>query len=271
MAVGTKGSFTFGDDFLGAMPEATVPATTGVLLPGGLALSGVNEGSFVGTFDESGGVLAITTDVGDDDNQVLYAGMFVPSDGGMWMETRFKIPTSVAATREAIFVGFAETLSKTTPVMPFERATATNTFNGTGGMFGVAYDGDSTILECFAVSGDGGAGIAGRDKNSAAVASGVQQITGAAGVPGGTVFTADRWYIVRVEIDPSGLGRVYFGDYDGGGSLTEPLELVYTNTTALGTGDLFHAVCMIENRAAANEELEVDYFIGGGGRDWRAT
>ena len=154
--------------------------------------------------------------------------------------------------------------------MPFERATATNTFNGTGAMLGVAFDSDSTLLEFFAIAGDAAAGIACTNKNGTAVATGVQQLTGAAGVPGGTIATADRYYIVRVELDAGRQGRVYFGDYDGGDSLTKPLNLVLTTTTLM-QNELYHAVLMIENRSGANERLEVDYFFGEAGRQWAAN
>src|SRR3990167_8685872 len=204
MAIGSLGRVRFGNHFASLL-DSMVPAATGENLGGGVGLVGVNEGVLDSTVDESGGVLDVTTDTGDNDNECLVAGVFVPSEGGMWMEARFKITDSVATTRAAVFCGFAETLSDTTPVLPFERATATNTFNP-GGFLGVGFDSDSTILECFAVSGDGSAGIAGARKDGTAVASGAQQITGAVGVPGGTLLNADVWYIVRVEIDPSGLG-----------------------------------------------------------------
>ena len=270
MAIGTKGTIRFDNDFTGVSGVVVIPAT-GIPLGGGVGVVGIGTtGSLTAVLDEPGGVVSILTTASDDENAALVAGNFKPADGGMWMECRFKIPTSVAATREAVWVGFTETFSQTTPVMPSERATATMTYNGTGGMLGVVFDGDSTLLEFFAVSGDGGAALASKDKNGAVGAAGGIQLTGAAGIPGGLVLTADRWYIVRVEVAPSGLGRVYFGDQNVA-SLTNPLQVVLENTTALGTADSFTAICMIENRAAADEELEVDYFIGGGFRDWAAN
>lgn len=257
MARGTIGAIKFGSDFLGIFPEAVVPsATLNEMLGGELWLIGVQEGSIIGTFDEPGGVLDITTDVGDNDNQVIYTGMFKPIDGGMWMEARFKITDSVAATRAAVWCGFTETLAKDTPVMPVERTGTTNTFNA-GGSLGVMFDSDSTILRFFATAADGSAALAAKNsKTGTAITTGVLDL--------GNTMTADRWYVVRVEIGSNGKGRVYFGDIDSG----DELELVFENTTALGTGDNFHAALLIENRSAANERLEVDYFIGEGYRDW---
>ena len=267
MAQGTLGKIRFGNDFTGVGIDAAVQTTTGDTLGGGISMFGVNEGSWTYTVDEPGGVLAVTTDTGDNDNECLVAGTFKPADGVFWMEARFKIPTSVATTREAVFVGFTETLSVTTPVMPAERATATTTYNGTGGMVGFLFDGDSTILDWFFVAGDAAAALATQDKNGTTGNANGIRITGSAGLLGGTSITADRWYLVRLEMAPDGICKAFFGDIDSG------REMVYVarNTAALGTTDNFHAVCMIENRAAANEEFEVDYFIGEGGRDWLSS
>ena len=256
MARGSLGVIRFGNDFTSVGFDAFVPTATGLELGGGVGFYGVNEGALAFTVDEPGGVLDITTDVGDDDNNCLVAGTFKPADGGMWMETRFKITDSVATTRAAVWCGFTETLSVTTPVMPVERTGTTNTFNA-GGSLGVMFDSDSTILRFFATAADGSAALAGKNsKTAAVVTAGVLDLA--------NTMTADRWYVVRVEIAPNGLGRVLFGDIDTG----DPLETVFENTTALGTGDNFHACLMIENRSAANERLEVDYFTGEGYRDW---
>jgi hypothetical protein len=270
MAIGSKGRVTFGSDFLGLVNEATVVTTTGVLLDGGLCLTGSNEGSFVGIYTESGGILQLTTDTGDNDSQIVFSGPFAPTEGGMSMECRFRMPTSMASERGSIFMGFCETLSATTPVLPATRATATTTYTA-GGTLGVLLDCESTLIEFFAVAGDNSAAIATVDMKGAVGAANGVQLTGSAGIPGGTIATANIWYIVRVEIDPSGKGRVWFGDYDGGTSLTKPLNLVLQNTTAFTTTDLFYAFCGIQNTAATNEELELDYMFGEAGRNWAAN
>ena len=140
-------------------------------------------------------------------------------------------------------------------------------------MLGMAFDSDSTILEWFAVAGDNAAGIACTNAlgNTTSV-TGVQQVSGSSGVGSfnGTILTADRYYIVRVEIDASRVGRIYFGDYDGGASLSVPMRLVMTTTTLM-QDEPYHAVLLIENRSGANERLEVDYFIGEAGRNWASN
>ena len=261
MAVGSRGVIRFENDFTGApsTSAAGVPLALHNVLGGGVGLIGVNEGVLGQTVDEDGGILAITTDTGDNDNQALYAGTFKPASGGMWMEARFKIVDSVAATRAAVFCGFSETLALDTPVMPAETATTTTTYNGTGGMAGIVFDSDATTIAWRAVWGDAGAALA--SKTPANV------VGGAIGITANTqTVTADRWVVVRVEVTPAGIARVYFGDVGSNDKLT----YVGENTAALGTSDCFHAVLMIENRSGADENLEVDYFEGEAYRDWAA-
>lgn len=258
MAQGTFGRIEFGNDFTAAREQFTV-TTTGDYLGGGVSIIGVNEGTVDFTADEPGGVIDITTDTGDDDNQALVAGCFKPQDGGMWAEARFKIPDSVAATRAAVWFGFTETLSLTTPVMPFETAATTTTYRGSGGMVGFGMDSDATTIAFRFAAGDGGAALATVDHKGTA--------GGAIGItPTPHTLTADRWYVARVEVGSDGIARGYWGDPGA----TDKLVYVGRNTAALGVGDNFHAVLMIENRSAANERLEVDYFNGSGGRDWAA-
>lgn len=258
MAQGSFGKVTAFNDFTGLAGAATVPAATGAILGGGWGLAGVNEGSYANTVDEPGGIAAIVTDTADNDNHVLYAGTWKPADGGMVMEARVKVG-SVAAAKTALFVGFSETLALDTPVMPAETATTTTTYNGTGGMAGMQFDTDATTIDWRFVVGDGGAALG--NANAAGVAG------TALGVRANATMTADRWYIVRVEITPDGIARGYLGDIDSG----DELALVGYATAALGTGDSFHACILIENRDANAETLEVDYAFAEGYRDWTAS
>lgn len=258
MGYGTFGRIRFENDFTAPPITAAnlVPLAAANNLGGGISLIGVNEGSVTLTVDEPGGVIDITTDTADDDNHALVAGVFKPADGGMWMEVRLKIPDSVAATRAAVFVGFSETLALDTPVMPAETATTTTTYNGTGGMAGFVFDSDATTIDWRFVVGDGAAALATRDEAGT--------VGTALGIRANATITADRWWVFRVEIGTDGLARGYIADATATGVLT----LVGESTAALGTGDNFHAVVLIENRSAANERLEVDYMFGEGFRDW---
>ena len=261
MAKGSYGRIHYFNDFTSPPGGITtgVPDAGSTNLGGGVGLIGVNEGVIALTVDEPGGIIDITTDTGDNDNQALVAGTFKPADGGFWMECRFKIPDSVAATRAAVFVGFSETLALDTPVMPAETATTTTTYNGSGGMAGFVFDSDATTIAWRFVAGDGGAALATSDKEGSGGTVG-----GAIGISAAATITADKWYVARVEITPAGMARGYFGDID----TDEELRFIGRSTAALGTADSFHAVALIENRSAANERLEVDYFGGEAWRDW---
>ena len=131
MPQGGYGRIRVWDDFLG--PDNDLTYGSGTVKVGNFGFVSEHEGSFEWTIDEPGGIVAITLDTADNDNAALFAGTFKPSDGGMTMEARFKVST----LNSAIYVGFTETLALGTPVMPAEFATATMTYNGSGGMIGL--------------------------------------------------------------------------------------------------------------------------------------
>jgi len=257
MAQGSRGKIQVYNDFTAAGGITTgVPDALYNNLGGGVGLIGVNEGVLALTIDEPGGVLSITTDTADNDNHALVAGAFRPSDGGMWMEVRMKM-ASVAATKQAHFIGFSETLSHATPVMPAETATVTTTYNGTGGMAGFVFDSDATTIAWRFVVGDGGVALATTTRTGAAgTAIGITANT--------TAPTADKWMVFRVEVSESGVARGYFGDI----GTRDNLVFVGKNTTPLGVSDCFHAVALIENRDGNLEVAEYDYFEVQASRSW---
>lgn len=240
------GKVTVWDDFLA--PDNDLTWGTGTIKVGNWGFVSVNEGTLEWTVDEPGGIVAFTTDTGDNDNAVLMAGTYKPADGGMRMESRFKFNS---ATLGAVFVGFTETLVLATPVMPAEFDTVTMTYNGTGGMIGALLDTDATTNDFRSVFGDGGA-----------ISGGAT----AGGVRANETITADEWYIVRVEVDEDGTGRVYVGHDDGLGG---DMQLVEEVSTAFVTNtDVLYAIIMFENRSAAARVFEVDYGFASGYRDW---
>lgn len=225
------------NDFLA--PQGDLTWGTGVVeLGGGVAMVSVNEGTINDVADEGGGVLQFLTDTGDNDNVCLISGKFEATEGAV-MEARFKVADDLGV---GIFAGFSETMALDTPVVPAEFATATMTYNGSGGMVGAQYDDDGTTDGWRAVMGDGGA----------AVASSANGILSTATAP-----SADEWQIVRAHLNPDGSGEVYV---DG--------KLIKKFTAGLTATDLFYAVLIVENRTAAAREVEVDYFYARGNRDW---
>jgi len=244
---GTFGRLREFEDFLSIGKANAAWAETGLGMVGKIMFTSVNEGSFAQTVDEPGGILAVTTDTADDDNWCGYLGPFKPADGGCWMEARVKLANVTTTT--SLYVGFTETLSATTPVMPAEFATATMTYNGTGGMVGLQFDIDGTTDDWRAVGGDAAAKSGDADANG----------TRAYQAP-----VADEWDVIRVEIDPNGRGRVYLATKDDAGKL----KLIKDVGVAVNPADVQHAVVFVENRTAAAVVLEIDYFAVNGSRDW---
>lgn len=250
---GSFGRIPFGSDFTGTYDSVAWGAAqlvSGDAFSGGVGFVSVNEGSFASTIDEDGGILAITTDIADNDNAVLMGPRCKPASGLAWAESRFKYSN----VDVSVFFGYTETLALDTPVMPAEFATATMTYNGTGGMVGLQYDVDGTTDDWRAVMGDGGAATAGSGNGTRANAT----------------VTADRWVIARVVLFEDGSAECWLSDtghVDGDGYPT--LRLIKKFASGLTSTDLFYPVLFVENRSGNARVLEVDYFYGESGRDWR--
>jgi hypothetical protein len=250
------GLITVWSDFTGILND--VAWGTGTLvapLAEGIGFTSDDEGSFASTLDEPGGILAITTDVGDNDNAVLFAGPFFARDGGCEMKARFKYSN----VDTSIFVGFCETLSLTAPAMPAEFATVTMTYNP-GNMIGLQYDVDGTTDDFRAVMGDGSAAL----------------LDSGNGVRANATVTADRWFEAVVNVNPDGSGECWLSDsghvdQDGLPVLRLIKRFYSKGATMLNTTDPLFATLMIENRSGNARVLEVDYFGARGYRDRRCT
>lgn len=245
-------------DFTGIINDVVWGTGTLVApLANGIGFTSVNEGSFASTVDEPGGILAITTDTGDNDNAVLFAGPFFARDGGMEMKARFKYSDMDCA----IFVGFQETVSLTAPVMGAEFATATMTYGNIGNVVGFNYDVDGTTDDFRAVMGDGQAAL----------------LDSGNGVRAQATLTADRWFEAQVIVHRDGSAECWLSDVghvDADGIPTLRLIKHFrkgSTGTALNTTDPMSAILMIENRSANARVLEVDYFGAKGYRDRRPT
>lgn len=247
---GSLGRITAFADFTGIYDSVAWGATnlvSGDTWGTGWGFASVNEGSFASTVDEANGVLAITTDTGDNDNCVLIGPRMQPSiNAPLVIEARFKFNS---ATLGAVYCGFTETLSLTTPVMPAEFATATMTYNGSGQMLGAQLDTDATTNDFRALGGDAGAVYSGWDTN---------------GTRANETITADEWYIVRCELETGGTGRVLVGHKNKSLDLIKEVD---DNPTT----NLLYPILMFENRSGAARVFEVDYCFASGARDWEVT
>jgi len=249
------GLITVWDDFTGIVNDVVWGTGTLVApLANGIGFTSVNEGSFANTVDEPGGILAITTDTGDDDNAVLFGGPFFARDGGCEMKARFKYSNVDCA----VLVGFQETISLTTPVMGAEFATATMTYGNIGNVVDFNYDVDGTTDDFRAVMGDGQAAISDSGNGTRASAT----------------LTADRWFEAFVSVGVTGQAECWLSDVGHVDASSIPnLRLIkrfYTGTLTTTT-DPISAILMIENRSGAARVLEVDYFGARGYRDRRPT
>ena len=241
MPQGSFGEVRAFTDFTGAYGDTTWGAGE-VPLEGGWGFVSVNEGTLNSIANESGGVLQFLTDTGDNDNVCLLAGPFDPSKGTVTVEARFKVADTPTAA--AVFVGLSETMALGTPVMPAEFATATMSYNGSGGLLGLQWDSDASTNAWKATCGDGGA------------VSGSSSF-GANGTNAANAMVADEFDIVVVKLDPGGHGEVWHDE-----------ELVASGATGLTTTDLFYAVVMLETRDGNAADFEVDYVGAKGVRDW---
>lgn len=250
------GEITVWNDFTGIYNDVAWGTGTLVAPFDGIGFTSDDEGSFASTVDEPGGILAITTDTGDDDSAVLFAGPFFARDGGCQMKARFKYSNVDCA----IFVGFQETISLTAPVMGAEFATATMTYGNVGNVVGFNYDADGTTDDFRAVMGDGQAAL----------------LDSGNGIRANATVTADRWFEAEVVVNPDGSAECWLSDVGHVDADSIPqLRLVKhfsrRGATMINTTDPIFAILMIENRSGAARVLEVDYFGAKGYRDRRPT
>ena len=215
----------------------------------------VNEGSFASTIDEPGGILAITSDTGDNDNAALFGGPFFARDGGCRMGARFKYSNVDCA----IYVGFQETISLTTPVMGISFATATLAYANVGNVVGFSYDVDGTTDDFRAGMGDAQVGLSD---------------SGTTGVRANATLTADRWFEAEVIVGVTGITECWLSDLghvDGDSIPNLRLIKRFSSGTLTTPTDPIMAILMIENRSANARVLEVDYIWAEGNRDRRPT
>lgn len=255
MAQGSYGRLVIHEDFLFG-PVATgandyYTHETGTIKIGRVTFAGVNEGSFTFTTDEPGGILAITTDTADDDNNVLFAGPFRPADGAIIFETRFKFNS---ATLGKVWAGFSETMNACTPVIPSSLQCTTMTVTGCGGMAGIYWDSGATVSDFRAMAGDGGAVSANSDT---------------IGTRSNQTIAADEFYVVRVEIGTDGSAEFRIGhDNCQWEQVTPSSSTTGRICSAVTPSDNFFAVLLFQNSSCAARIFEVDYFHAEGNRDW---
>ena len=248
MAQGTRGRVEVWEDFT-SMPDdggLTIVDATGVAF-NGLRLNAISGDVVMDTVVTLGGGMASFSGAGAAADGInISSAPFIPADGHMWMECRFKY----AAWADAqVFVGFQETLDRDEAVNPFTLSGTTLTDNSTGNTWGIYYDTTATT----------------DDFRAAASAAGtILAASGTLGVRANATLTADKFVVVRVELNPAGGGEVYFGDTGSG-----ELKLVdILPNGSLSTTAAYHPVAHLCAASTGDELMTVDYFGAGGGRSW---
>lgn len=238
-----RGKIYVGSDFCGANGSAAV-------LDSDVQAFGVGTEVYAAKVDESGGVFRFTTGSTDNDNAVIRTGPFVPRDGKIVVTARFKYQNLGCA----VFVGLADTLDTTTPVMPAEFSTVTMTYSGA--LVGFSYDSNGTTDDFRAVMGSGSAAIS----------------DSANGTRANATLTVDNWFEAQVIVNEDGSAECWFGDSGhilSDGTLKLRLIKRFSTGTLLTTTALLFPVLMVEARSAAARILDIDYFFVSAGRDWR--
>lgn len=264
------GKLSFNEDFLGIGATFQIAdATAGTIYNeiGLIAVSGTVDVAY--TVDEPNGVASFDGGGGAADGVVLYSAPMQPNlNGTQWVEARFK---NASATDFRAFIGFQSTLNQAEPVNPFTLSTVTLTANNAGEAVGFYTDAAATTDDFrFMSSSAGSADTAARVRVGDAVKGLTGQATttlGSLGVRAGVTLTADSWYIARVEIDPDGSVRGYFGHSSM--SKANGLQLVATlEAGTVSASTITFPVCHLLATSTGDPIAEVDYFRGGGNRDW---
>jgi len=254
------------EDFAGYQASATISDATGGTLYNDLTLIAISgDVAWVNVVDESGGVGSFSGAAGAGDGIAITTGMvFQPSTNGpIAMEARFK---KGSATDLQIFVGWQETVSLSETVNPFTLSGTTLTSNNGGNVVGFYADSTATTDDFrFHSSLDG------TESTTAALkyALGGATTLGDLGVRCNATLTADSYYIARLEIDPDGAARGYFGHTSMANK--EGLTLIaHMKAGTLDQTALYYPLLLMVDASTGDTLDEVDYFAAKGNRDWAA-
>lgn len=205
------------------------------------------------------GIATFSGAAGATDGIAIYSMPFQPStQGTISMEVRFKLS---ALTSWGGFIGWQETVSVAEPVNPFTLSGTTLTSNNGGNAFGLYYDTAATTDD-WRVH----ASLDGTELTTAIGLNGTA--LGALGTRVNATPAAASWMYARVEIDPDGAGRVFYGDVSIDPSNTGP-KLV--GTVAAGTIDqtaLLHPIAILVDPSTNDPLWSVDFFGASAGRSW---
>jgi len=258
------GKLAFSEDFLGTGATASIAdATAGTRFNdiGLVAISGQTEIDF--TVDEPNGVASFSGAGGAADGIALYSAPMRPDrNGTIWTEARFK---NASATDFRAFFGFMSTFLQSEPVNPFTLSSTTLTANNSGEAVGFYTDAAATLDDFRFLSSTAGAA----DLTAAYDYALDGQTVGTLGIRAKATLTADSYYIARVEMDPDGTVRGYFGHESMANTTGLTLVATLKRGTMTATA-MYFPVLLLAATSTGDPLAEVDYFRGGGNRHWSA-
>ena len=248
------GRIGFFEDFVGLEDPSGVTLTenTSVRFNDIILVPVSGNVAFTHLVDEGGGVASFSGAGGAGDGIGLVSSPMIPSkNGAISMGVRFKYS---AVTDILAFVGWTETVDTDSITIPFSLSGGSLTSNSVGQCVGLYYDTAATTDD-WRMHGS----------------SDSTEFTTALGALGTRAYSTpvlDEYMVVRVEIDPDGLARCYYGD-----SSTDihgtGLDLVDTLPAGnLDPDAVYHPLVVLLPVSTGNPSMEVDYFWGKGSRDW---
>lgn len=260
MSQGDVGRLVLHEDFTSGIAQTLTDATE--YRHGHFRLAAISGDAAMDiVVDEGNGVATFSGAAGAGDGVAIYGMPFLPLyNGPLTLEVRAK---HSAVTDLRLFVGWAKTVAVAEPVNPFTLSGTTLTANNTGDTFGLYYDTQATTDDFRAM-----ASLAG-----VAATTAINNDTGAAfgslGVRANSGLVADSWWYARVEIDPDGAARAYYGDVTLDPGNTGPKRVCELRAGTLSSTAALHPLIILAEQSTGDPLHHVDFVRVTAGRDWR--
>lgn len=260
---GSRGKIRVFEDFLGVASAVTVSDATAGTRHNDLTIVAISGDAVMDwAVDESGGVATFSGAAGAGDGAAVFCSPLVPtSNGTMVIEVRWK---SSVVTDCRLFVGFQQTVSLSETVVPFTLSGTTLTVNAAGEVVGFYFDAQATTddLRFMAGSNSSASTAAALD-----YALGGATTLGALGVRCNATVTANRWSVLRVELDTDGTARGYAGD-ETMANVNGLTHIATLRAGDLSTTALYFPIVSMTAHSTGDPLHNLDYFLAEGNRDW---
>lgn len=275
MAVqGSRGKVTVFNDFINILPATTVTSGT-VLALGDITITAVSGStSIASSITEGAGVLVCTTaaDGAADGTAFACAAGIAAENAPMFIEARF-LHSSASDFR--FFLGFQETYLSTEPVNPFTLSGTTLTATASAGICaGFYYDSAATTDDFRFMARTDAAALTTAPLD---YALGGQTTLGSLGVRVGSIntatgaagYTASTFCTARVEVDPDGTVRGYFGN-ESMAQTTGMTHIATLRAGTISTTAALHPNVQLLQSSTGTVTSSIDYFLHGQNRNWAA-